>query len=90
MRNVSYDGINNLPDILLKNLANTLGLTTINLFDENKPKITFWKVTYKRGENFSIEQVDNGEADFGRRVTCTISRDGDLAYKTTSMTNNNT
>ena len=64
-----------------------------NLFDENKPKITFWKVNYKRHENFSIEQVEqsyNGEADFGRRVTCTISRDGDLAYKTTSMTNNNT
>jgi hypothetical protein len=36
MRNVSYDGINNLPDILLKNLANTLGLSTINLFDEKK------------------------------------------------------
>lgn len=35
MRNVTYDGINNLPDILLKNLANTLGLDTVNLFDEN-------------------------------------------------------
>jgi len=34
MRNVSYDGINNVPDLLLKNLANTLGLDTINLFDE--------------------------------------------------------
>ena len=34
MRNVSYDGINNLPDILLKNLANNLGLGTTKLFDE--------------------------------------------------------
>jgi hypothetical protein len=34
MRNVSYDGINNLPDILLKNLANNLGLGTAKLFDE--------------------------------------------------------
>ena len=34
MRNVSYDGINNLPDLLLKNLANNLGLNTIKLFDE--------------------------------------------------------
>ena len=34
MRNVSYDGINNVPDILLKNLAETLGLSTINLFTE--------------------------------------------------------
>jgi len=30
----------------------------------------------------SIEQTFNGQADFGRRVTCTISRNGDLAYKT--------
>ena len=34
MRNVSYDGINNIPDTLLKNLSETLGLSTINLFDE--------------------------------------------------------
>jgi hypothetical protein len=34
MRNVSYDGINNLPDVLLKNLANNLGLGTSKLFDE--------------------------------------------------------
>jgi hypothetical protein len=34
MRNVSYDGINNVPDILLKNLSETLGLSTITLFDE--------------------------------------------------------
>jgi hypothetical protein len=30
----------------------------------------------------SIEQTFNGQADFGRRVTCTISRNGDLAYHT--------
>jgi hypothetical protein len=34
MRNISYDGINNVPDILLKNLSETLGLSTVNLFDE--------------------------------------------------------
>lgn len=34
MRNVSYDSINNVPDILLKNLAETLGLSTVSLFDE--------------------------------------------------------
>ena len=50
------------------------------------PQITFWKVTYRRYTNFameSIEQTFNGQADFGRRVTCTISRNGDLAYDTT-------
>ena len=40
------------------------------------PQITFWKVTYRRHTNFameSIEQTFNGQADFGRRVQCTIS-----------------
>jgi len=47
MRNISYDGINNLPDILLKNLANNLGLDTINLFDEN----TIDQTLYTRSSN---------------------------------------
>ena len=49
------------------------------------PQITFWKVTYRRHSNFAmeaIEQTFNGQADFGRRVQCTISRNGDLAYRT--------
>uniref|UniRef100_A0A6C0KG14 Major capsid protein N-terminal domain-containing protein n=1 Tax=viral metagenome TaxID=1070528 RepID=A0A6C0KG14_9ZZZZ len=49
------------------------------------PQITFWKVTYRRHTNFameSIEQTFNGQADFGRRVQCTISRNGDCAYRT--------
>ena len=49
------------------------------------PQITFWKVTYRRHTNFameSIEQTFNGQADIGRRVTCTVSRNGDLAYRT--------
>ena len=48
------------------------------------PQITFWKVTYRRYTNFSmeaIEQTFNGQADFGSRVTCTISRNGDLAHR---------
>jgi hypothetical protein len=49
------------------------------------PQITFWKVTYRRYTNFAIEAIEqtfNGQADFGRRVTCTISRNGDLCYRT--------
>jgi hypothetical protein len=49
------------------------------------PQITFWNVSYKRHTNFameSIEQTFNGQADFGRRVQCTISRNGDLAFRT--------
>ena len=42
MRNVSYDGINNVPDVLLKNLSQTLGLTTTNLFDEKTLEDTLY------------------------------------------------
>lgn len=51
----------------------------------SNPEITFWKVQYRRHTNFameSIEQTFNGQANFGRRVQCTISRNGDLAYRT--------
>ena len=49
------------------------------------PQITFWKVTYRRHTNFAMEsseQTFSGQADFGRRVTCTISRNGNLCYRT--------
>lgn len=50
-----------------------------------RPQITFWKVTYRRYTNFAMESIENtfnGQADFGRRVQCTIARNGDGAYKT--------
>jgi hypothetical protein len=48
------------------------------------PQITFFKVVYRRHTNFAvenIEQVFNGAADFGRKVTCQVSRNGDLITK---------
>ena len=45
------------------------------------PQITFFKVIYRRHTNFaveSIEQTFQGSADFGRRVTATLQRNGDL------------
>ena len=45
------------------------------------PQITFFKVVYRRHTNFSVEpiqQVFNGSADFGRTVTATLNRNGDL------------
>jgi len=42
VRNVTYDGINNIPDVLLKNLSQTLGLTTTNLFDEKTLEDTLY------------------------------------------------
>lgn len=48
------------------------------------PQITFFKVVYRRHTNFSMESIEqtfNGSADFGRKVTCTISRNGDLIHR---------
>lgn len=45
------------------------------------PQITFFKVVYRRHTNFaleSIEQTFNGQADFGKRVSALVSRNGDL------------
>ena len=56
-----------------------------DVFLTGTPEITFWKVSYRRHTNFameSIEQTFSGQADFGRRVTCTIARNGDMAFRT--------
>ena len=45
------------------------------------PTITFYKAVYRRHTLFateSIEQTFDGVADFGRKCTCQISRNGDL------------
>ena len=45
------------------------------------PEVTFFKVVYKRHTNFameSMEQTLNGTADFGNKVVCKVSRNGDL------------
>ncbi len=43
-----------------------------------------FKVVYRRHTNFSmeaIEQTFNGAANFGKKVQCTISRNGDLIHR---------
>lgn len=48
------------------------------------PQITFFKVVYKRHTNFSTEpirQLFSSQPDFGKKVTCTIARNGDLIHK---------
>ena len=52
-----------------------------DIYLTGNPQITFWKVMYRRHTNFSMESIEqtfNGAADWGRKVTCTISRNGDL------------
>ena len=48
------------------------------------PQITFFKVVYRRHTNFSIESIQqtfNGTPGTEKRVTCQISRNGDLVHK---------
>lgn len=45
------------------------------------PQVTFFKVVYRRHTNFAmeaIEQTFNGNPDFGKKVSVTVSRNGDL------------
>ena len=55
-----------------------------DIYLTGNPQITFFKVVYRRHTNFSMESIQqnfNGTADFGRKITCTISRNGDLIHK---------
>ena len=55
-----------------------------DVYLSGNPQITFFKVVYRRHTNFameSIEQTFNGSADWGKKVTCTISRNGDLIHR---------
>ena len=52
-----------------------------DIYLTGNPQITFFKVVYRRHTNFameSIEQTFSGSVELGRRVTATISRNGDL------------
>jgi hypothetical protein len=55
-----------------------------DIYLTGNPQITFFKVVYRRHTNFSMEsvvQTFNGTANFGSRVTCTISRNGELVNR---------
>ena len=48
------------------------------------PQITFFKVVYRRHTNFSMEAIEqtlNGTIALGNKVSCTISRNGDLVHR---------
>jgi hypothetical protein len=55
-----------------------------DIYLTGNPQITFFKVVYRRHTNFALEAIENvfnGTAGFGRRVTCQISRNGDLIHR---------
>lgn len=55
-----------------------------DIYLTGNPQVTFFKVVYRRHTNFAIEAIQqtfNGNADFGRRITSQISRNGDLIHR---------
>ena len=55
-----------------------------DIYLSGNPQITFFKVVYRRHTNFSMEsirQTFNGTAGYDRKVTCTVSRNGDLIHR---------
>jgi hypothetical protein len=74
MRNVSYDGINNVPDLLLKNLANTLGLTTVNLFDEKSLTDSLYTRTDVKYSGLTVgTTLVEAEYEFYRRLLVNLA-----------------
>jgi len=56
-----------------------------DIYLTGNPQITFFRIVYRRHTNFSLESIENtfsGAADWGKKVTSTISRNGDLVHKT--------
>jgi len=52
-----------------------------NIYLTDNPQITFFKTVYRRYTNFSIESIPqhfNSKVNFGNKVSCTISKNGDL------------
>ena len=53
-----------------------------DIYLTGNPQVTYFKVVYRRHTNFSesIAQTFDGKADF-EKVSCTISRNGDLVIE---------
>jgi hypothetical protein len=74
MRNVSYDGINNVPDVLLKNLSETLGLSTVTLFDEKALQDSLYTRhdTQYAGVSEGLNLIE-AEYEFYRRILVNLA-----------------
>jgi hypothetical protein len=75
MRHVSYDAINNVPDMLLKNLSQNLGLDTVNLFDEKSLN----DILYTRQDSNYLgvpvgKNLVESEYEFYRRILINLAQ----------------
>ena len=74
MRNVSYDTINNIPDVFIKNLTNTLGLESVALFDEKTLEEQIYNGASQAYAGVSVgkNQVE-AEIEFYRRLLINLA-----------------
>jgi hypothetical protein len=74
MRNVSYDAINNVPDVFLKNLASTLGLNTVNLFDHKSLEEQIYSASDIVYDGQSVgKNLVESELEFYRRLLVNLA-----------------
>ena len=55
-----------------------------DIYLTGNPQITFFKVVYRRHTNFAMESIQqsfNGNVGEGNRVSCVVSRNGDLIHR---------
>jgi len=55
-----------------------------NMYLNDDPQITFFKVVYRRYTNFSIETLQTNfiyQGNFGKKISCEVSKLGDLIHK---------
>jgi hypothetical protein len=55
-----------------------------NMYLNQQPQITFFKIVYRRYTNFCIETVQTNfiyQANFGKKISCELSKLGDLIHK---------
>ena len=55
-----------------------------DIYLTGNPQITFFKVIYKRHTNFAIEAIEqtfSGNTGFGQKMSCQITKNGDLITK---------
>ena len=75
MRHVSYDSINNIPDMLLKNLSQNLGLDTVNLFDEKSLNDILYTRQDSNYSGISVgKNLIESEYEFYRRILINLAQ----------------
>ena len=75
MRHVSYDAISNVPDMLLKNLSQALGLDTVNLFDEKSLNDVLYTRQNSNYGGVSVgKNLIESEYEFYRRILINLAQ----------------